>query len=292
VGAAFAATVLLLLVAFAVTATVQSRAVARQRDRAEGEAAKALAVNRFMSETLSAANPWGEGYDVSVAEALDRATAKIATSFEGQPLVEAEVRHTIGTAYKNLGRYDRAEPLLEAPLDTRTRLLGGDDPETIETLSALAELAWRRSRFDEAVDRTRDLLERQRRVYGEPSAEVAGSLEDLGRFLTDAGRYDEAEPALESALAMSLELDGEQSLQVAACYESQATLVQMPLRALLVWSLWLASARHAPANTCSPRVTRFWTWEISPSTRTRGAFGITILSRHPNAHHRIYEPAS
>jgi tetratricopeptide (TPR) repeat protein/tRNA A-37 threonylcarbamoyl transferase component Bud32 len=226
-GAAFAATVLLLLVAFAVTATVQSRAVARQRDRAEAEAAKALAVNRFMSETLSAANPWGEGYDVSVAEALDQATAKIATSFEGQPLVEAEVRHTIGIAYKNLGRYDRAEPLLEAALATRTGLLGGDDPETIETMSALAELAWRSSRFDEAVDRTRDLLERQRRVYGEPSAEVAGSLEDLGRILTDAGRYDEAEPALASALAMSLELDGEQSLQVAACYESQATLVQM-----------------------------------------------------------------
>ena len=36
-GAAFAATVLLLLVAFAVIASVQARAIARQRDRAEAE---------------------------------------------------------------------------------------------------------------------------------------------------------------------------------------------------------------------------------------------------------------
>jgi tetratricopeptide (TPR) repeat protein/tRNA A-37 threonylcarbamoyl transferase component Bud32 len=226
-GAAFAATVLLLLVTFAVTASVQSRAVARQRDRAEEEAAKALAVSEFMSETLSAANPWGEGYDVSVVEALDQAIGKIATSFAGQPLVDAEVRHTIGTAYKDLGRYDRAEPLLEAAEERRTRLLGGDDPETIETLSALAELAWRSSRYDEAVGRSRGLLERQRRVFGDPSAAVAGTLEDLGLILTDAGRYEEADAALEEALAMSLELDGEQSLQVAACYDSKATLVQM-----------------------------------------------------------------
>ena len=226
-GAAFAATVLLLLVAFAVTATVQARAVARQRDRAEQEAAKALAVNRFMSETLSAANPWGAGYDVTIAEALDQAADRIPTSFADQPVVEGEVRHTLGTAYKNLGRYDRARPQLEAAYDARTRLLGADDPETINTLSALAELAWRDSRYDQAVDLSRDLLERHRRVYGDPSAQVAGTLEDLGRILTDAGRFEEAERVLDEALAMTVGLDGEQSLQAAACYDNKGALLQL-----------------------------------------------------------------
>ncbi len=229
-GAAFAATVLLLIVAFAVTASVQGRAVARQRDRAEAEAAKALAVSRFMSETLSAANPWGAGYDVSVAEALDDASERIATSFVEQPLVEAEIRHTIGTAYKNLGRYDQARPLLEAAEATRSGRLGDDDPETINTLSALAELAWRDSRYDEAVDLGRQLVDRQRSVYGEPSPEVAGSLEDLGRILTDAGRFDDAGPVLDEALAMNIEVHGERSLQVAACYENLATFIQLSQR--------------------------------------------------------------
>ena len=76
---------------------------------------------------------------MTVVEALDQATERIAASFSDQPLVEAEARHTIGTAYKNLGRYDRARPLLEAADDTRIRLLGRDDPETIKTLQALAE---------------------------------------------------------------------------------------------------------------------------------------------------------
>ncbi len=229
-GAAFAATVLLLLVAFAVTATVQARAIARQRDRAEAEAAKALAVSRFMADTLSAANPWGAGYDVSVVDALDDATERIATSFADQPLVEAEVRHTIGTAYRNLGTYDRARPLLEAAYDARTRLLGDDDPETINTLSSLSELAWRDSRYDKAVELGRELLDRHRRVYGEPSPEVAGSLEDLSRILTDAGRFDEAEPVIEQALAMNIEVHGEGSLQAAACYENKATLIQVSRR--------------------------------------------------------------
>lgn len=229
-GTAFVATVLALLAVFAVTATVQSRAVARQRDRAEDEAAKARAVTAFMTDTLSAANPWGEGYDVTVVEALDEATKKIDDSFIGQPLIEAEVRHTIGNAYKNLGRYDPARPLLEAAEDTRVRMIGSDDPETIKTLQALAEIAWRDQRFDEAVERTYELLDRQRRVFGDPSTHVAGTLEDLGRILTDAGHFDEAGPVLDEALAMNIELHGEQSLEVAACYENQGTLVETSQR--------------------------------------------------------------
>ena len=226
-AAGFAATLLLLVVAFAAVATVQARAVARQRDRAEAEAAKAQAVNQFMRETLSAANPWGAGYNVSVVEALDQATKKISSSFAGQPLVEAEVRHTIGNAYNNLGRYDRAKPLLEAAAETRTRLLGRDDPETIESLAALAQLAWRDSRFDEAITRTHELLDLRRRVFGDPSSEVGVTLDFLGRLLTDAGHYEEADRTIKDALAMSLQLHGEESVEVASCYQSQAVLEQL-----------------------------------------------------------------
>ncbi len=226
-AAGFAATVALLVVAFAVTATLQANAVARQRDRAEAEAAKARAVNQFMRETLSAANPWEQSSDVTVAEALDRATEKISSSFVGQPEVEAEVRHTVGNAFNALGRYDRSRPLLEAALETRTRLLGREHPETVETLAALAQLAWRDSRFEEAISRSQELLELRRRVFGDPSSEVGVTLDFLGRLLTDAGRYEEADRAIRDALAMSLALHGEQSVEVAACYQTQSILAQV-----------------------------------------------------------------
>jgi tetratricopeptide (TPR) repeat protein len=226
-GAAFAATVLLLLVAFAVIASVQARAIARQRDRAEAEAAKALAVNEFMRETLSAANPWKSSADVTVAEALDQATERISTSFAEQAEVEAEVRQTVGNAYSELGQYDRARPLLEEAVEARTRLLGRDHPDTIESLAALAQLGWRESRFDEAVGLSHELLDLRRRMNGDPSSEVAVTLDFFGRLLTDAGRYEEADTTLRQALNMALSLHGEQSIEVAAVYQNQAVLAQV-----------------------------------------------------------------
>jgi serine/threonine protein kinase len=223
-GAAFAATVLALVVVLAVTMTVQAGRIARERDRAEGEAAKVQAVNRFMRDTLSAANPSVMGYDVTVVEALDQATAKIESSFAEQPEIEAEVRHTIGDTYNALGRYEEARPQLEAALDMRTELVGLDSPEAIETLASLAQLAWRDSKFDEAVELGRELLEARRRVFGDPSSDVAVTLDFLGRVLTDGGRYDEAEPFVQRGLAMNREISGEVSIQVASSYQTWAVL--------------------------------------------------------------------
>ncbi|NGP54533.1 toll/interleukin-1 receptor domain-containing protein [Thioalkalivibrio sp. XN8] len=215
------------MVVLTVAAIQGQREAERQRAEAQAEAAKVRAVNQFMRDTLSAANPWGAGYDVSVVEALDQASDKIAAAFVEQPEVEAEVRQTIGNAYNNLGRYDRARPLLVAAAEARIRLLGGDDPETIETLAALAQLAWRESRFDEAIERTDELLELRRGVFGDPSPEVGTTLDFLGRLLTDAGHYEAADRVTEEALAMSLALHGEQSLEVAACYQTKAVLAQI-----------------------------------------------------------------
>lgn len=223
-GAAFAATVLGLLVVLAVTMTVQAERIARERDRAESEAAKALAVSRFMRETLSAASPFEQGYDVTVVEALGQATQRISPSFEDQPEVEAEVRHTIGDTYNTLGRYEEALPLLESALEIRGRVLGRESSEAIETMASLAQLAWRQADYDQAEARTLELLEARRRVFGDPSSEVSVTLDFLGRVLTEAGRYEEAEAVIQQALAMSLEIHGEVSDQVATCYQTQAVL--------------------------------------------------------------------
>ncbi len=226
-GAAFAATVLALVVVLAVTMTVQAGRIARERDRAENEAAKARAVNRFMRETLSAANPFEQGISVTVVEALDQATTRIAPSFANQPEVEAEVRHTIGDTYNALGRYDEATPLLETALQMRTEILGHDSPEAIETMVSLAQLSWRQADFDQAIARGNELLEARRRTYGDPSTDVAVTLDFLGRVLVEAGRYDEAEQAIQKALAMSLALHGEESAEVAGCYQNMAVLEEI-----------------------------------------------------------------
>jgi serine/threonine protein kinase len=223
-GAAFAATVLALVVVLAVTMTVQAGRIARERDRAEKETAKALAVNQFMRETLGAASPYEQGISITVLEALDQAVDRIESSFADQPEVEAEVRHTIGDTYNALGRYDEAEPLLESALQMRIELVGKDSPEAIETMASLAQLSWRKADHDQAIARGYELLEARRRVYGDPSSDVAVTLDFLGRVLIEASRYEEAEKVMDEALAMSLEIHGEESVYVAGCYQNMSVL--------------------------------------------------------------------
>jgi tetratricopeptide (TPR) repeat protein/tRNA A-37 threonylcarbamoyl transferase component Bud32 len=226
-GAAFAATVLALLVVLAVTMTIQAGRIARERDRAETEAAKALAVNQFMRDTLGAANPYAQGVDITVLEALDQAVDRIETSFADQPEVEAEVRQTIGETYNALGRFDEAEPLLETALAMRTELFGRDSAEAIESMASLAQVAWRRPDYELALVRGEELLEARRRVFGDPSSHVAVTLDFIGRLLVDAARFEEADEMMQQALAMSLELHGESSIQVAACYQNMSVLVEV-----------------------------------------------------------------
>jgi len=226
-GAAFAATVLVLLVVLAATMTVQAGRIARERDRAESEAAKATAVSRFMRETLSAASPFELGIDITVTEALDQATTRISPSFADQPEVEAEVRHTIGDTYNTLGRYDEAQPLLESALEMRAGLIGADSPEAIETMASLAQLSWRKADFDEAIDRGYELLEARRRTFGDPSSDVAVTLDFLGRVLAEAGRFEEADDVIQQALAMSLAMHGEESDQTAGCYQNMSVLEEV-----------------------------------------------------------------
>jgi len=226
-GATFAGTVLTLVVVLAVTMTVQAGRIARERDRAENETAKARAVNQFMRETLSAASPYEQGIGVTITEALDQAAKRIPSSFSDQPEIEAEVRHTIGDTYNALGRYDEAEPLLESALEMRTELVGNDSPETIETMASLAQLSWRKADHEQAIARGYELLEARRRVYGDPSSDVAVTLDFLGRVLIEASRYEEAEKVMDEALAMSLELHGEESVHVAGCYQNMSVLEEI-----------------------------------------------------------------
>ena len=73
----------LLLVAFAVAISVQSLRIAHERDRAESEAAKALAFKQFVEETLLVGRSGrGSGArSVTVAEALDAAVGRLEELF-------------------------------------------------------------------------------------------------------------------------------------------------------------------------------------------------------------------
>jgi len=215
VGTAFAATLALLIVAFVIVTLVQAQRIARERDRAAAEAAKATSINAFLQETLGSADPWQTGKDVSIRDVLADAAGKADTEFKEQPLIAAAVKNTIGRTYVNLGQIESGEQLIRAALEARRARLGGEHPDVAASLYDLAEVLQQRSAYAEAEAYTRESLAIRRKALGERSAEAAESLDQLAMDLLLQGDFDAAEHAGREALSVREQLFGPRSAEAA-----------------------------------------------------------------------------
>ncbi len=104
-----------------------------ESQRADISARSASSINEFLEQDLLAqADPNVQvdkntkpDPDMKVRTALDRAAKRIEGKFEGQPLIEAEIRQTIGKSYDNLGLYAEAQAQIERAVALRRKALGG-----------------------------------------------------------------------------------------------------------------------------------------------------------------------
>jgi tetratricopeptide (TPR) repeat protein len=136
----------------------QRQRAVNERDRAESEAAIAIAVKQFLNDDLLAqASPHFHAQagvepdrDIKIRDALDRAAERIGARFAGQPLVEASIRQTIGESYLRLGLYAKALDQLERARDLRARALGKSHPDTLETVGAIGSVYLADGKLSEA----------------------------------------------------------------------------------------------------------------------------------------------
>jgi tetratricopeptide (TPR) repeat protein/tRNA A-37 threonylcarbamoyl transferase component Bud32 len=225
-GVTMAAAIFALLVLSAAGMSVQAARIARERDRAEAEAAKAKAVNDFLQTMLASANPYVGTRDVRVAEVLDRAAAKADSSLAGQPDVEAAVRTTLGRTYWGLGMVDKAEAQFQRALEVRRATLPADDPDVAETLNDLGALAEYRGDYQSADTLMAAALDIRRRAFGPgDDSLIAQSLDNLGTNEMFLGQYESSDSLLRGGLAMRERLFGEHNLAVAGSQSNLASLL-------------------------------------------------------------------
>ncbi len=106
---------------------------------ASREAAKAREVSRFLSSLFEVADPArANAADVTALDLLNRGATRIETELAGQPEVQADMMLLVGRIYRELGVYDRAQPLLERALALRS---AGEGRNTEAAAEAMAELA-------------------------------------------------------------------------------------------------------------------------------------------------------
>ena len=196
VGVAAASVALVTLIAFAGLMAVQANRVAQQRDRANLEAQAKGRVADFLTNMFSQANPYkAAGEDVTARELLDQATQSI-DALTDQPAVQATLLTTMGDAYRALGLYPEAEPLLLRALDLHKELSGPNDVESLKAINALGALYRAQGRTDDAEPLALQALDGFAAALGEDDPTTIDARLTLGLVYLRQGRFEESEKTL------------------------------------------------------------------------------------------------
>jgi serine/threonine protein kinase len=194
VAVAAATAIVVMLFVLAASMTVQAIRIARERDRANREAAAAKSVSDFLIGLFRVSDPSeARGNSITAREILDKGGKQIETSLAGQPELQARLMETMGDVYWSLGLYAQAQPLLEKALETRRRVLGAEHPDTLRAMDQMAKNLEREGHYAEAGKLEHETLDIRRRALGPNHPDTIASMHGVAVIALDEGRYPEAE---------------------------------------------------------------------------------------------------
>ncbi|UCC30909.1 MAG: serine/threonine protein kinase [Phycisphaerales bacterium] len=197
------------------------------RDEAERQAKIAQAVNDFLNnDLLTSVRPGRQGLDVTVREVLDRASEAVEGKFDGEPLVEASVRKTLGVTYTSLGEYDSAEQHLRTALDLHRASFGEHHTRVAASLRDLAELLYYKGDHQDAEALYREAVEIGRSLFGAEHPDVAEALNDLAALVHLRRDYETAENLFREALTIRRKVYGEEHPKVAESLHNLAGVLE------------------------------------------------------------------
>ncbi|GMV28599.1 MAG: hypothetical protein AMXMBFR59_07240 [Rhodanobacteraceae bacterium] len=245
----------------AIVAIIAGSALAlSQARRAAREAELARAAQRFLTGVFDAAAPdAAAGARVTARELIDQGVARIDEELAGQPALQAQMRQTLGTLYRQLGQFDRADTLLRqartefiaqsdkssivnnamelarvsrerADSDGALALLAeaerdGDTGQRIAALTERALVDDRRGRFAEGLEAIRTASALNTGSDAAAQRERARHRHVEALLLSRLARYDEADAAFRDAIARSEAAFGKEHSQVAEARNDYATLL-------------------------------------------------------------------
>jgi serine/threonine protein kinase/tetratricopeptide (TPR) repeat protein len=203
---------LAVLLAGVAVSTWQAVRATKAQTNSRKSAETTRAINKFLIEDLfDAATPEeAQGRQVTVEEVLDKAAAKIDGAFPDQPEVEAGVRLAIGSAYRQLGLYPKAEPHLRRALELRRGVLGAEHEDTLNAMNQLGQLCAYQEKYDEAELLYRQALEGLTRVRGKEDRSTLELMHNLAWVLDSREEVSAAEALYRECLKIKLRVLGEE----------------------------------------------------------------------------------
>jgi len=188
-------------VVLALIAGIAGTAVGLVRARYEAETARK--VSELLVGVFSELDPGAPMGQISSATVvLERGAERISNELTDQPVVRARLSDTLGNAYRNLGRFADARPLLEDALSLRETHLEPSDAAIAESCVSLGWLEYCNGNHHRALE----LFERATGVYeqalGPDHWAVASSLGFSGSAMWRIGDLENARAAFERSLAI------------------------------------------------------------------------------------------
>ncbi len=170
-------------------------------ERARMEASKAGAINRFLEDMLTTADPWAGGSGkVTLDAALERAQTRIGSWAGDDPEVDYAIRGMVASAFAGVGRYAEAESLLRGGIAQ----LGGQPearPELVAGLRReLGRIMSQTAHYGEAERQYRQALASQALAGSRTSDTSALIMSEVAAALAHQGRYAEADSLSRGAM--------------------------------------------------------------------------------------------
>jgi serine/threonine protein kinase/tetratricopeptide (TPR) repeat protein len=201
----------MLLLGLSASLWQMNRAIAAER-KALAEADLANAVKTFLQkDVLQLADPatqQREGAalkydaDVRLRDVVLRAAERIEGKFPDRPLIEADIRYTLGFTLEGMGRADLGAKQLERTIDLRRRHLGPDHPDTLTSMNSLALCYAGLGRHAEAVKLYEETLALQKAKLDPDHPNTLKCMNNLANSYAGLGRHAEAVKLHEETLAL------------------------------------------------------------------------------------------
>jgi len=215
------------MAALLVAGIVATTWMAVRAGRAEQEA---RAVNEFLrKDVLAQASTFNQAGtrpdpNLTVRTALDRAAAQIEGKFARQPLVEAAIRQTIGSAYTDLGVYDNAGRQFERALSLRRRYLGEKKVDTLDSMGSLAAVYERSGKLKEAESLYSQTIDAGRGVLGPEHPSTLKLMNGLAVTYAEEGHFDTAIEIFQRLVPVQQRVLGETDFQTLRSMGNMASL--------------------------------------------------------------------
>lgn len=182
------ATIVLLIAGFAVFSFQQSLRIARERDRANQEAATANQVSGFLVRLFSETNPTVTNGELTARELLQAGRKRLETELRDQPEIRARLLENIGHAFNVVGPQEDAIRAFEEAIQLR----GPNHPLSAEIWSGLGDSYYNMGKYADSVRTARIALEIRQKHLPPSSQEISNEMNGLALSLAAKGDLDEA----------------------------------------------------------------------------------------------------